>query len=241
MEIGGSAPNEGDQLRPPAAIWGLVCGADQWVANRLAVLGSELGVQWVDEIDRGADSSDTAPVAVVINLAQEDAITTVGSLRSQWPETVLVGYLGVPDQKLWVQGQRAGCDLVVNRGALVTRLRTRMAQATSGGARRFPLIDHAEVAGRLGLVQRISETPVGPVGLYQVDGRLYVAADRCPHAGATLSEGELDRSVVTCPRHGSQFDVCTGERLRGPADTDISVYPVVVSEGQVFLVAEPQG
>jgi len=51
-----------------------------------------------------------------------------------------------------------------------------------------------------------------------------------------LSEGELEQRVLTCPRHGSQFDVCTGERLRGPADTGIATYPVVVAGGQVSFL-----
>lgn len=43
----------------------------------------------------------------------------------------------------------------------------------------------------------------------------------CPHVGGPLWEGELDGHCVTCPWHGSQFDVSDGSLLHGP-----SVYPV---------------
>jgi len=50
-----------------------------------------------------------------------------------------------------------------------------------------------------------------------------------------LSSGEIEGTVLTCPGHGSRFDVRTGERLRGPADTDIAVFPLVQEGGQIYL------
>ena len=72
--------------------------------------------------------------------------------------------------------------------------------------------------------------------MYHVGSRFSACADRCPHAGATLSEGELESGIVTCPRHGSQFDVSTGQRVRGPADTDIATYPTLEDGGQLYLL-----
>lgn len=46
-------------------------------------------------------------------------------------------------------------------------------------------------------------------------GNNYYAADsRCPHMGGRLSKGKLEGTVVTCPRHGSQFDLRSGEVIR---------------------------
>lgn len=45
-------------------------------------------------------------------------------------------------------------------------------------------------------------------------GSFYAAANRCPHMGAKLSQGKLDGTVVTCPRHGSQFDLADGRVIR---------------------------
>jgi len=46
-------------------------------------------------------------------------------------------------------------------------------------------------------------------------GDSYYAADnRCPHMGGRLSSGRLERAVVTCPLHGSQFDLKNGQVVR---------------------------
>jgi 3-phenylpropionate/trans-cinnamate dioxygenase ferredoxin subunit len=42
----------------------------------------------------------------------------------------------------------------------------------------------------------------------------YAVADRCAHMGGDLSNGTLEGTVITCPRHGSQFDIRTGQNLR---------------------------
>jgi nitrite reductase/ring-hydroxylating ferredoxin subunit len=74
--------------------------------------------------------------------------------------------------------------------------------------------------------------------VYHVSGALFAVEDRCPHAGATLSEGELAGSVLTCPRHGSQFDVRDGDRLRGPADVPLRTFDLVEEAGFVYLLAD---
>ncbi|HET6892176.1 MAG TPA: Rieske 2Fe-2S domain-containing protein [Pyrinomonadaceae bacterium] len=51
---------------------------------------------------------------------------------------------------------------------------------------------------------------------------------KCTHRQGPLSEGKLDDSTVTCPKHGSQFNVCTGEVLGGPATEALKVYRVIV-------------
>ena len=93
----------------------------------------------------------------------------------------------------------------------------------------------ADVAARLGVVVRVADTPVGPVALYQLDSRLIAACDACPHAGACLSDGPLDATVVTCPAHGSRFDLSNGERIRGPADHDLATYDVLIEGGRVCM------
>jgi 3-phenylpropionate/trans-cinnamate dioxygenase ferredoxin component len=50
--------------------------------------------------------------------------------------------------------------------------------------------------------------------LARVGGSYYAIDGRCPHMGGDLSKGSLRGSVVTCPRHGSQFDVRDGGLIR---------------------------
>jgi nitrite reductase/ring-hydroxylating ferredoxin subunit len=49
-----------------------------------------------------------------------------------------------------------------------------------------------------------------------VDGNFYVMDNWCTHEQGNLSEGELNKKVLTCPEHGAQFDVTTGKVLGGP-------------------------
>jgi nitrite reductase/ring-hydroxylating ferredoxin subunit len=72
-----------------------------------------------------------------------------------------------------------------------------------------------------------------PVAVASVEGTLYAFDDLCPHRQCSLAEGRLDGTVVTCPCHGSQFDVTTGERLRGPAVRGVRTFGVRVAAGDL--------
>ena len=48
-----------------------------------------------------------------------------------------------------------------------------------------------------------------------VGGKYYAAENACPHMGeANLSEGTLEGTVVTCPKHASKFDLADGRVVR---------------------------
>lgn len=46
--------------------------------------------------------------------------------------------------------------------------------------------------------------------LTQIGDTYYAIDNRCPHMGGSLYDGILSGSTITCPRHGSVFDVKTG-------------------------------
>ena len=50
--------------------------------------------------------------------------------------------------------------------------------------------------------------------LARVGDKYYAADNRCPHMGGRLSQGKLEGTVVTCPLHGSQFDLRNGQVAR---------------------------
>ena len=50
--------------------------------------------------------------------------------------------------------------------------------------------------------------------LARVGDRFYACDARCPHLGGELARGKLEGTVVTCPRHGSQFDLTDGHVVR---------------------------
>jgi 3-phenylpropionate/trans-cinnamate dioxygenase ferredoxin component len=50
--------------------------------------------------------------------------------------------------------------------------------------------------------------------LARVGDEFYATDNRCPHMGGNLSQGMLEGTVVTCPRHHSQFDITDGHNIR---------------------------
>ena len=79
---------------------------------------------------------------------------------------------------------------------------------------------------------------MGDVAVFNADGQLCATHARCTHKQGPLSEGTLDGSTVTCPWHGSEFNVCTGAVLHGPATDPLKTYTVTV-EGDVGRVDVP--
>ena len=73
-----------------------------------------------------------------------------------------------------------------------------------------------------------------------LDDDWYAIGDRCSHADWSLSEGDLwvEEREIECPKHGSTFDLRTGEPLALPATKPVPVYEVRV-EGDDVLVTLP--
>ena len=89
-----------------------------------------------------------------------------------------------------------------------------------GGGRRV------EVAGR-------------HVALFRDGDEVFALDDLCSHGEARLSEGEVIAGAVECPRHGSAFDLRTGEALSLPATRGVPVYRAEVEGDDVYLWVEP--
>ena len=69
-----------------------------------------------------------------------------------------------------------------------------------------------------------------------IDGNYFAMDDTCTHAGASLSEGKLDGSILTCDWHGAKFDCKTGKLHAFPAKIkDLNSYKLVVESDNVFL------
>ncbi len=50
--------------------------------------------------------------------------------------------------------------------------------------------------------------------LARVGDKYYAVDNLCTHMKGDLSQGKLEGTVVTCPVHGSQFDVSNGQVVR---------------------------
>lgn len=76
-------------------------------------------------------------------------------------------------------------------------------------------------------VAKVDEVPPGsskvvvagghPVALFNVDGTFHALSNVCLHRGGPVGEGALDGTTVTCPLHGWEYDVRTGQNVTNPA------------------------
>lgn len=73
------------------------------------------------------------------------------------------------------------------------------------------------------------------IALFKVASDVYAIGDRCSHAEASLSEGELFEDEIECPLHGAVFDVTTGQARSLPATQPVPSYEVKVVGDEVFL------
>lgn len=76
------------------------------------------------------------------------------------------------------------------------------------------------------------------IAVFRVDGSVYAIADRCSHAEASLSEGEVFGFDVECPRHGAEFDITTGAVGSLPATKPLATYPTQIRDGEVFITID---
>jgi 3-phenylpropionate/trans-cinnamate dioxygenase ferredoxin subunit len=76
-----------------------------------------------------------------------------------------------------------------------------------------------------------------PVAVVRVGASVYAVADRCSHQDVPLSEGSVDvyDCSIECIKHGSTFDLRTGEPLCLPATRPVAVYSVEVRDGDVVV------
>ena len=96
--------------------------------------------------------------------------------------------------------------------------------------------------GQLATVARVNDVPPGTarvvkagdreLALFNVDGTFYATQNECLHLKGPLGDGELDGPVVTCPWHGYQYDVRTGENEFDRA-LQLETFEVVVEDGVV--------
>jgi nitrite reductase/ring-hydroxylating ferredoxin subunit len=105
-----------------------------------------------------------------------------------------------------------------------------------------PFVSLGGVADRFVTVARVDDVPPGSVrtvrlgeeeiALAHVDGEFYATQHACLHLKGPLGEGRVDDHVLTCPWHGWQYDVRTGENEFDRA-IQLRTYEVRVEDGNV--------
>jgi len=78
-----------------------------------------------------------------------------------------------------------------------------------------------------------------------VNGNFHAVDAVCPHMGGFLPIGKLENSIITCPVHGSQYDVKTGKLVKnvpsllrivtGGGSHDLNSYEVEIKDESIFI------
>ncbi|MDG2429074.1 MAG: non-heme iron oxygenase ferredoxin subunit [Acidimicrobiales bacterium] len=75
------------------------------------------------------------------------------------------------------------------------------------------------------------------VALVRLGGQVHAVDDRCSHADVSLAEGEVDAGecALECWKHGSLFDLRTGEALTLPAVKPVAVHMTMIDQDEVYV------
>ena len=74
-----------------------------------------------------------------------------------------------------------------------------------------------------------------PVAVFNVGGKLFAIGAICTHVGGPLDKGHVADGVVTCPLHGSRFELANGHVVGGPAQRPVAAFHVrAEGDGLVF-------
>lgn len=76
------------------------------------------------------------------------------------------------------------------------------------------------------------------IALVRIEDTYYAIGDRCSHEDYSLADGEVwpAECELECAKHGSTFDLQTGEPCSLPATRPVPVYDVVVDGDDVSVV-----
>lgn len=75
------------------------------------------------------------------------------------------------------------------------------------------------------------------IAVVRIGDDFYAIGDRCSHEDYSLAEGEVweEERELECWKHGSTFDLVTGEPQSLPATKPVPVYEVRVESGDVMV------
>jgi 3-phenylpropionate/trans-cinnamate dioxygenase ferredoxin subunit len=89
------------------------------------------------------------------------------------------------------------------------------------------------------------EIPQGKLKVYNIDGEsiaicnlnggFYAFKNECPHMDFPLTRGIIMGETITCPAHGSRFNIKTGEVLSMPAAYPLKTYRVNVEGDDIII------
>ena len=99
----------------------------------------------------------------------------------------------------------------------------------------MPLVKVAHVGDVIPGTAKVVQAGQTTCALFNLSGTFYATNNKCTHLGGPLGDGKVEGNVVTCPWHGSRFDIRTGEVVGPPARRSVVTYPVKIQDQMVFV------
>lgn len=73
------------------------------------------------------------------------------------------------------------------------------------------------------------------IAVYNLGGQFYATSSVCTHGGACLSGGFVIGEEIECALHQGRFHIPTGAARGAPASMPLTIYPVRVEKGRIFV------
>ncbi len=70
------------------------------------------------------------------------------------------------------------------------------------------------------------------------DDGFFCIMNCCTHDNAALFGGIVENDTIACPKHGSKFDLKTGDALTMPAVVGVESFPVKAEGEDIFVGIE---
>lgn len=71
------------------------------------------------------------------------------------------------------------------------------------------------------------------IAVFNIDGEFHAIEDQCSHEHVCLTGLPIEGDVITCPQHGAQFSIRTGEALCAPAYEAVPTFPTRIENGML--------
>ncbi len=179
-----------------------------------------------DLLDRQGRERDQGELHAVVNSAGLMLFLTslVARRRGRRAKGMALSMAGL---SLATAGAFLGGDLVFRFGVQVNRN-----AFTAGPGKWREVAEDSEVSEGELVTKQVGPTKIL---LTRLGGEVFATGAVCPHLGGPLGENPLKDGRISCPWHGSTFDVRSGGLVHGPAAVGVPVFETRVVEGKLEI------
>jgi len=78
------------------------------------------------------------------------------------------------------------------------------------------------------------------VAVFRHQGKLYALDAMCAHQGGPIAKGTVEHGCVTCPWHGWQYELATGEQTIHQQKL-LETYPTEEADGGIWIKISSEG